>query len=942
MDSCPRARTALLAVIVALTLLQSPAPARAHWCNTLWQSGYNVVVRPEVDSLEVPASGSAALVVWVQNNMGYPLASFVLAASASGFTIPAPQLDASTRTVAGYLMPGERQKYTLDVSRNGGTTLQAADLTFAMTFGTGSQSANYGTSSYGRDAVIRLSNGDLAPTPLANLGVTGGQATHLGSAAMADYGDMQTGLDGLLNEYCVGRGHFNCSDVNYVTCPARVTRTTSSNTDWQHLWAAEFLAARKAGLATIPGRTAIFRQRLICGSADDLIGFAAMPMLLLGYLGDDDNAHTFLEGKVSSGSTAEQAVAKAALYVLGHTADRDDRAYYRSDVQAGLSSANVWIEMYSAAALGLADFNDSAVADHLIPNIAWANPECSASPCDDGVGFTAGHLLDLVTWDRRGWATGSDDTGCGGYFRGCDTTPPDSPLNVSCTPGAGGSARIQWDQVTSEPIGRYWVYWGEQARSAGCARPGTCAVDYSSSGNTGSIYFDLSGLTMGSTYYVAVSAVDAAGNFSDYSSEVSCAIPVTPEPPVASLTCTPTSGNAPLDVSCDGTASSDPNGDIAHYYFSLDGAAETDEADGLIDYPALAAGNHTVALRVADSGGRSDTASASIQVTTPGNQAPTAQISASPLSGQAPLTVSFDGSASSDPDGSIAAWDWNFADGSSHGTSAALEHVFAADGSYNVVLTVTDDGSAPLTGTAVVTIEVGGAANQPPDVSTASATPLFGPAPLTVAFDASGVRDPDGDPVTLSWDFGDSSTISHEAVTSHVYTSNGEYFAVLTAEDDQQPPNAATRQIRIAVTDNNPPDIDAATVSPLSGPFPLTVTFDATPCSDPDGDHLSYRWEVAVASTESLTSDSPTLQHTFAEPGDYDATLTLADDGNPPLVVTRRFTIDVLYPPESGQPQRIALVPGGCACAADDTAALCLALGGVLLIGLAWRRRRCR
>jgi hypothetical protein len=76
------------------------------------------------------------------------------------------------------------------------------------------------------------------------------------------------------------------------------------------------------------------------------------------------------------------------------------------------------------------------------------------------------------------------------------------------------------------------------------------------------------------------------------------------------------------------------------------------------------------------------------------NQQPLAAFTADPMSGQAPLTVSFDASGSSDPDGSIAAykWDWN-ADGISDESSASplAEHVFETGGTYEVSLQVVDN-----------------------------------------------------------------------------------------------------------------------------------------------------------------------------------------------------------------------------------------------------------
>jgi PKD repeat protein len=83
------------------------------------------------------------------------------------------------------------------------------------------------------------------------------------------------------------------------------------------------------------------------------------------------------------------------------------------------------------------------------------------------------------------------------------------------------------------------------------------------------------------------------------------------------------------------------------------------------------------------------------------NQPPLASISASPTSGVAPLAVTFSGAGSSDPDGSIASYAWNFGDGAT-GSGVSAAHTYAAAGNYTATLTVTDLQNA--TGSASVTI----------------------------------------------------------------------------------------------------------------------------------------------------------------------------------------------------------------------------------------------
>lgn len=73
------------------------------------------------------------------------------------------------------------------------------------------------------------------------------------------------------------------------------------------------------------------------------------------------------------------------------------------------------------------------------------------------------------------------------------------------------------------------------------------------------------------------------------------------------------------------------------------------------------------------------------------------------------LTCAFDASASTDPDGSISNHAWDFGDGTS-GTGPSPSHAYAAPGSYNVALTVTDNGGATATATRIITVTTGPAA----------------------------------------------------------------------------------------------------------------------------------------------------------------------------------------------------------------------------------------
>jgi len=85
------------------------------------------------------------------------------------------------------------------------------------------------------------------------------------------------------------------------------------------------------------------------------------------------------------------------------------------------------------------------------------------------------------------------------------------------------------------------------------------------------------------------------------------------------------------------------------------------------------------------------------------NQAPVAVAAANPESGDAPLAVQFNSDGSYDPDGTLSAYAWDFGDGNTSNEANPL-HTYNNAGTYNAVLTVTDDDGA--TGTASVTIDV--------------------------------------------------------------------------------------------------------------------------------------------------------------------------------------------------------------------------------------------
>jgi PKD repeat protein len=170
----------------------------------------------------------------------------------------------------------------------------------------------------------------------------------------------------------------------------------------------------------------------------------------------------------------------------------------------------------------------------------------------------------------------------------------------------------------------------------------------------------------------------------------------------------------------------------------------------------------------------------------PANEAPTAAFVATPNG----LAVAFNGSTSSDSDGTIASYAWDFGDGAT-GTGATANRTYAAAGTYTVKLTVTDDDGATGTISHPVTVTAPAPGNQAP--TAAFTTSVAG---LTVSADASTSTDPDGTIASYAWNFGDSTT-GTGATASHAYAAAGTYTITLTVTDNGGATATTTRSVTV-------------------------------------------------------------------------------------------------------------------------------------------------
>ena len=175
----------------------------------------------------------------------------------------------------------------------------------------------------------------------------------------------------------------------------------------------------------------------------------------------------------------------------------------------------------------------------------------------------------------------------------------------------------------------------------------------------------------------------------------------------------------------------------------------------------------------------------------PDNRAPVANFTYYPQKGEAPLTVTFDGSLSYDPDGTIVRYDWDFGDGQ-FGSGVVVSHTYYYPGIYSVRLTVTDNKGK--TGFIIKIVEVF-KRNEPP-VADFTFSPTTGLFPLTVSFDASASYDPDGYITRYEWSFGDGGGAEGKIV-QHRYSIWGLFTIKLTVYDNLGASSVATKSLEV-------------------------------------------------------------------------------------------------------------------------------------------------
>ncbi len=428
-----------------------------------------------------------------------------------------------------------------------------------------------------------------------------------------------------------------------------------------------------------------------------------------------------------------------------------------------------------------------------------------------------------------------DETEIGVHVRNAPIAAPGAPITVA--PGQALPFDGSGSVASDAPIARYLWSFGDGATAAGSQ----ASHAYGKPGE----------------YRAVLRVEDDSGHPCDFG--VATRLVTVNFPPVAEAGADQSAiiGQA---ITVSGAASYDVDGSIGSWVWDMgDG---TKLQGPTVTHRYEQSGIYPVVLTVVDdSGVVNDTAMDRLQIEVNAPPVPRFGIPERPLSVSEATTL--DASASTDADGRILSYMWDFGDGAM-GEGPVVSYAWTEPGNYSVTLKVTDDSgtaSALQSLTQMVRVDAAPVANAGADRFVSSSV---------VRFDGTGSLDTDGSVTEWLWDFGDGSA-GQGPQPEHIYRSPGRYEVSLRVRDDSGAPLNTARDKMIVMVNAAPiADAGPSQVVAPGEEFQLS----ASGSLDPDGGIADYLWVFP----DGQTARGARTAYSLGQPGLHRIGLTVTDD----------------------------------------------------------------
>jgi len=317
-----------------------------------------------------------------------------------------------------------------------------------------------------------------------------------------------------------------------------------------------------------------------------------------------------------------------------------------------------------------------------------------ASYNSTGLAASTSYFYRVAAYDNSGNTSGQSTADVAATPSCEDTTAPSIPTGLTASATSCSQIYLSWTASTDtggSGLAGYKVYRN------GVQIATTNVASYNSTG-----------LAASTSYFFSVAAYDNSGNTSGQSTSRSSTTPIcadTTAPSIPTGLTASAAGCSQINLSW--TASSDTGGSgLAGYKVFRNGVQIASTNVTSYSSTGLAAStSYFFSVAAYDNAGNASGPSTSVSATTPVCLANLPPIANAGLDQTASVgtAVTFNGSGSSDSDGTITSYAWDFGDGTS-GTGSIVSHAYSTSGSKTVTLTVTDNSGARTSDLAFVTV----------------------------------------------------------------------------------------------------------------------------------------------------------------------------------------------------------------------------------------------